>query len=65
MMTLAEWLNSNGMTQVAFAARLGVPQSSVSRWCDGRIPSARNITRIAEETGGAVGPASWFPKVAA
>ena len=60
MMKLSQWLDTNGLTQIAFAARLGVPQSSVSRWCSGAIPSPNNIRRIAEVTGGQVAPAVWY-----
>lgn len=62
MMTLDKWLKANGMTQAMFADRIGVPQSTVSRWCNGSLPKPRHISDIADETKGEVGPASWYAR---
>lgn len=58
---LKTWMAASGVTQAAFAARLGVSQGVVSMWASGRsIPSRQNIAAIAAATDGAVPPSSWF-----
>lgn len=53
-MTLREWLDQSGTTQVVFAARIGVAQSTVARWCAGVMPRPDQLRRIRDLTGGAV-----------
>lgn len=56
-MNLKEWLSQNGMSGVEFAERIGVQQSSVSRYTRGiRIPDRKVAQRIYLETRGAVTP---------
>lgn len=61
MATLAKYLDSAGMTEAAFAAKLGVSQVTINRYVKGkRFPDRDTILRIEELTGGAVKPADWF-----
>jgi len=60
MNPLAKHLKSINQTQRDFAAQLGVRDATVSAWVNGKTPSSKAIGRIAQATGGAVGPASWF-----
>ena len=61
-MTLAEYLADEKMSCTAFAARLEVTDSAVSRWVNlRRIPSLSLARRIEEKTGGAV-PVSCWPE---
>ncbi len=53
-MTLSEYLQANGLRQEEFAARMGVAQATVSRWCNGLMPRRAHLLRIIELTGGAV-----------
>ena len=57
---LARYIAETGQTQRDFAAQLGVRDATVSAWVNGKTPSSKEIGRIAQATGGAVGPASWF-----
>ncbi|MGN6772509.1 MAG: helix-turn-helix domain-containing protein [Rhizobiaceae bacterium] len=60
-MTLAEYLNSQKMTEAAFADRLNVSQVTVHRYVKGqRFPDRDMILRISELTGARVAPADWF-----
>jgi transcriptional regulator with XRE-family HTH domain len=60
MQTLPDYLSKHGLTQRAFAVRVGVDQSIVSRLCAGRMtPSLDLALRIERETGGAVAPGVW------
>jgi len=55
-MKIAEWLEAENLTNIAFAERVGVSESAVSKWRRGkRLPrDPRVIGRIADVTGGAV-----------
>lgn len=54
-MNLADWLKSNRVTRVAFAARIGVSPSYVTGLCSGAYwPGREVIKRITQETNGAV-----------
>jgi transcriptional regulator with XRE-family HTH domain len=60
-MTLHDFLQSTGQTPSAFAARLSVAPSTVSRWLSGdRRPSLSVMVRISEITGGAVTAADFM-----
>ena len=45
---LASQLRGRDLNQSEFAARLGVSQSTISRWINGRIPEATLLDRIAD-----------------
>jgi len=61
MSTLSQYLEREKLTQSAFADRLGVKQSFVSRLIRGEaMPSLKTAVRIAEVTGGAVPVTAWF-----
>jgi SOS-response transcriptional repressor LexA len=48
---IAEALRAMSMTQVAFAQRVGVHETAVSKWAAGRPPSGRLVPRIASVLG--------------
>ena len=55
MTKLREHLKEQGITQAAFAERIGVSQSAVSKICSGLItPRLVKAEEIERETGGAV-----------
>lgn len=45
-MKLGEWLTSKGKTNADFATMLGVDESSVSRYVNGRMPRKPILVRI-------------------
>jgi len=54
-MTLTEYLRQNGITQAAFAQRIGMSQAGLSKVCNGRCGiSLERAAKIHRETGGAV-----------
>jgi len=55
-MRLCYYLKAKSETQQQFAARLGCDQSTVSRYCDGRVPEPAIQKKIYELTAGAVTP---------
>jgi transcriptional regulator with XRE-family HTH domain len=60
-MTLHDFLQSTGQTPSAFASRLSVAPSTVSRWLSGdRRPSLAVMVRISEITDGAVTAADFM-----
>lgn len=66
---LKRYLAAHEITQVAFAARVGVQQPTVSDWLSGRFrPSLNNLQAIAAETGlsldALVGKRKKAPRVA-
>lgn len=64
-MTLSEYLNEEGMTETAFAAKLGVSQVTINRYVNGkRFPDRDTIQRISVVTEGKVPPAAWFMEAA-
>lgn len=64
-MTLAEFLETQALTDTAFAARIGVTSEAVRRYRLGaRTPKRDMLAKIAEATGGAVQPADFFPSPA-
>ena len=59
---LAEFLDRSGQSATAFAAKVGVTHSAVVKWLQGEsIPLRDNMDRIVEVTGGAIGPAHFYP----
>ena len=61
-MPLGRWLRLKGMTQTAFAARVGVSTTAVSRLISGTmLPSGKLMRRIEYHTDGAVTFDDWFP----
>lgn len=61
-MFLGRWLRQKGMTQTAFAARVGVSNTAVSRLISGTMtPSGKLVRRIEYHTKGAVTFDDWFP----
>lgn len=62
-MDLYTYLKTNGLTQNAFAERLGVTQGSVSNWLIGRRISPENARLIERGTEGAVKAAELRPDV--
>lgn len=56
-MTITEYLAREGLSHAEFARRLGVEQSTVSRWVSGeRRPEWPQLARLRKVTGGAVQP---------
>jgi transcriptional regulator with XRE-family HTH domain len=54
------YLKSEAITQAGFADRLGVKQSTVSKWCAGdKRPGLDMAVKIEAATGGAVPVDSW------
>lgn len=65
-MNLKQYLQSEGLTQAAFAKRVNLPQATVNRYVSGaRFPDRKNIMLIEAATNGAVKPADWYEEVAA
>jgi transcriptional regulator with XRE-family HTH domain len=63
MTTLAAYLSDQNTSQKAFAVRLGVDPSIVSRLVkDLMRPSLELAVKIERETGGAVPATSWIPE---
>lgn len=72
MLTLAQYLEAQKIGKSEFARRLGkrlgepVPPQSVHRWTlpkadrDYSVPGRARVEAIVAETGGEVGPASWY-----
>lgn len=61
-MTLSDYLAQHGITQVAFAERLGVASSTISRLCRRQTtPEGSLVEAIVKETCGAVLPNDLFP----
>ena len=54
-MTLQEYLKKTLTTQYALAAQMGVEQSTIHKWCNGKtIPRPAPLARLSEHTGGLV-----------
>ncbi len=59
-MKLAQYLHTKGISQAAFAAKIGVTQVAVNRYAqDKRSPSLNMIWAIEKETKGAVSVKDW------
>ena len=59
-MTLDQYLSDNSITETAFAATIGVDQSSVNRMRKGQVPSKPIMARIFAVTEGAVRADDFF-----
>jgi transcriptional regulator with XRE-family HTH domain len=64
-MNLRTWLEQTDTTQAEFAARVGVTQSAVARWCGGVVPLPRHWRAIREVTDGAVTPEDFLEEAQA
>lgn len=66
-MKLTQYLTDNGISETAFAERIGCGQATINRYINGkRFPEREMILKIEEATDGAVSPADWYaPAVAA
>jgi len=59
-MRLSDWLSEQQVVKAAFAERVGVHPSQITRYCKGvRVPTREIARRIFRETGGAVDPNSF------
>lgn len=59
-MKLAKYLSTKGISQAAFAAKIGVTQVAVNRYAqDKRSPSLHTIWAIEKATDGAVSVKDW------
>lgn len=62
-MTLHDWLEKTGTTQVEFSERSGVPQPLVSKYAAGkRRPHLDYALAIEKATGGKVPVETWTKK---
>ncbi len=62
---LGTYLEAHGLSQGAFARRLGVKSGVVCRWVSGqRVPTVHYALAIERETGGAVPVSAWEEKPA-
>jgi transcriptional regulator with XRE-family HTH domain len=60
-MRLSSYLTRSSLSQADFARAIGVGEAAVSKWARGlAMPRPRQMQRIAEVTGGEVGPADWY-----
>ena len=60
-MTLLDYLQKHGLSQQALGDRLGLTQSTISRYVSGeRMPKREHLRRIMEETGGLVTPTDFL-----
>lgn len=61
-MTLAQYLQDNGISFSEFARRIGTPHGrTVERYVKGtRVPTGRMMAKIDKATGGAVTASSFF-----
>lgn len=57
---LKAWLKANGIKRSEFAMMVPVDPSTLSRWTKGGLPKVELMPRIAELTGGAVRPETWY-----
>lgn len=53
-MRISQWLEKQGMTQAAFAFRIGVSQGRISQICASGTDSLSMAARIEQATGGEV-----------
>jgi transcriptional regulator with XRE-family HTH domain len=63
-MDLRDYLQSNGMTALAFSRRIDTSHVAVGRWLNKqRIPNAVMMRRIIQATNGAVTPNDFYVNV--
>jgi transcriptional regulator with XRE-family HTH domain len=60
MKTLKDYRSEHGLTLFEMAEKVGVSEVSMSRYERGRVPRPAILRKIAEVTGGEVGPNSFF-----
>lgn len=61
-MKLHQYLSMKNERASAFAARIGAPASTVSRWLSGdRSPSLDSVAKVEVATGGLVTAADFMP----
>lgn len=60
-MTLSDYLKTRRISPEDFGKKLGVIRWTVDRWCKGRVPPAKYLAKIQEETNGIVTPNDFFP----
>lgn len=56
VMSLIEWMEANGVTQMQFAERTGISQRTISHIKHGGNTDFENLRKIHEVTDGAVTP---------
>jgi transcriptional regulator with XRE-family HTH domain len=62
-MTLHDWLEKTGTTQLEFSEKSGIPQPLVSRYASGKSrPHVENALAIERATDGKVPVESWAKK---
>ena len=61
-MRLPEYLKEQGETQVAFARRTGIPQSTLNLICHGKGTGVETAVTIIKATGGIVSIEDLLPK---
>jgi predicted transcriptional regulator len=59
-MKLADYLAQEGLSEAAFAERIGVTQAAVNRYKKDRVPEPEPMRAIVAATGGAVQPNDFF-----
>lgn len=59
-MTLDAYLAEQKLTETAFAALVGVDQSTINRARKGQVPSPRVLAEITAQSNGAVTPNDFF-----
>ena len=65
-MKLKTYIETEELTEAAFARKIGVSQVAVNRYCAGhRLPGRSVMQKIAAETNGAVTPNDFFDVEAA
>ncbi len=64
-MKLRSYLEKNGISERAFADRIGCSQASVNRYCGERIPEPDTMRKIIEITGGEVTANDFYAQEAA
>lgn len=61
-MTLDQYMTTHGLTDVAFAAKVGVASTTVMRWRKSEVfPDWRTLPAIVSATGGDVTPNDFLP----
>lgn len=58
-MTLREWMDKEGLTQVRAAEALGIAQAEVCMYLKGRTPSLERALRFEKATNGALKVKDW------
>lgn len=62
-MKLSEWLRQEEIAQAAFAAKVGVTQFAVSKWCRGGGVDPVRVREIVRATDGAVSAHELCPEL--